>query len=191
MHDSFLAFSCCAESCNFYYQLCFLHRNMIAWSSFTAQNLERGFLQFYATGEVSVMFDKPIFAAGVASAASANQSCSQAIDVTYSASTTNIMFSIELCDKAKGPCNNPCPDILAPQAMGYSSTAAGTTLDININMQAVSTALAVNLGMIGLNNLIRIPGDTARLELLEDMVSAKTISLITENRTSSYFGKLI
>lgn len=44
--------------------------NMIAWSSFTAQNLERGFLQFYATGSASVTFDKPIGAYGVASAAS-------------------------------------------------------------------------------------------------------------------------
>ena len=72
---------------------------MIAWSSFTAQNLDRGFLQFYATGEVSVMFDKPIIAAGVASNASAHKECKQAMSIEYSAATKNLDISISMRDE--------------------------------------------------------------------------------------------
>lgn len=43
---------------------------MVAWASFKAQNTERGLLQFYATGLSEVIYNKPIIATGVASAAS-------------------------------------------------------------------------------------------------------------------------
>jgi hypothetical protein len=164
--------------------------NMIAWSSFTAQNLERGFLQFYATGSTSVVFDKPIAAYGLASAASQAQECNQRMDVKYSAATTNLDVTINLCDSDDGCPDNPCPDVLAPQAMGYDIySSSSTTLDLSVNMQAVSTALAVNLGMTKLNHLVMVPGDNARLSLLAGMVEQGAIDAWTANHTSSYYGK--
>lgn len=163
---------------------------MIAWSAFTAQNLDRGFLQFYATGTANVMFDKPIMNAGVASAASQTAECAQAMDVSYSATDASLDVSIALCDKPEGECNNPCPSILAPQAMGYDPfSSQETTLDLRLSMQAVATALAVNLGMITLNHLVMIPGDNDRLTLLDEMVSQGAIDAWTANHTSSYYGQ--
>lgn len=163
---------------------------MIAWSAFTAQNLDRGFLQFYATGSANIMFDKPIVNAGVASAASQKKQCAQAMDLSYSATDSYLDVSIGLCDSPDGLCDNPCPDILAPQAMGYDPfLSQENTLDLRISMQAVATALAVNLGMITLNHLVMVPGDNARITLLDEMVRQGAIDAWTANHTSSYFGK--
>lgn len=167
-----------------------LSRNMIAWSSFTAQNLDRGFLQFYSTGQANIMFDKPIVNSGVASAASQTKQCNQAMSISYSPATSNLDVSITLCEDADGGCDNPCPGVLAPQAMGYDLfNTEETYLDLSINMQAVSTALAVNLGMVPLNHLTMVPGDNARITLLDDMVSQGAIDTATASRTSSYFGE--
>ena len=163
---------------------------MIAWSSFTAQNLDRGFLQFYSTGQANIMFDKPIVNSGVASAASQTQECNQPMSVSYSSATTNLEMSIKLCDDAEGGCDNPCPGVLAPQAMGYDLfNSEETNLDLTINLQAVSTALAVNMGMVPLNHLVMVPGDNSRLTLLDTMVSQGAIDAATASRTSSYFGE--
>jgi hypothetical protein len=163
---------------------------MIAWSSFTAQNLDRGFLQFYATGQTAIIFDKPITNFGVASAVSQTAQCKQRMDLTYSPATSNLDVSVELCSDDDGMCDNPCPGILAPQAMGYDPlTNQGQSLDITLNMQAVSTALAVNLGMVALNHLVMVPGDNARITLLDTMVSQGSIDALTANHTTSYFGK--
>ena len=164
---------------------------MIAWSSFTAQNLDRGFLQFYSTGQANLIFDKPIVNSGVASAASQTAKCPQAISTSYSRATSNIDVSIQLCDDPEGGCDNPCPGVLAPQAMGYDLfNSDESNLELTINMQAVSTALAVNLGMVPLNHLTMVPGDNARITLLDTMVSQGSIDAATASRTSSYFGML-
>lgn len=163
---------------------------MIAWSSFTAQNLDRGFLQFYSTGQANIMFDKPIVNSGVASAASQSAQCNQAMRMSYSRATSNLDMSIELCDDPEGGCDNPCPGVLAPQAMGYDLfNSEESYLDLTINMQAVSTALAVNLGMVPLNHLTMVPGDNARITLLDTMVSQGSIDAATASRTTSYFGE--
>lgn len=113
------------------------------------------------------------------------------MDVTYSASTTKLSVTIGLCDDDDCP-TNPCPGILAPQAMGYDiyTPGSGSDLELSISMQAVSTALAVNLGMTKLNHLVMIPGDNDRNTLLSTMVSSGAIDAKTANHTSSYFGTL-
>lgn len=163
---------------------------MVAWTSFTAQNLDRGFLQFYATGEANLMFDKPITNSGFASAESSTKECSQTTTLSYSGATSNLDITIDLCDEADVPCANPCPNILAPQGMGYDSlNSLDNFMQITVNMQAVSTALAVNLGMVSLNHLVMIPGDNNRITLLNDMVEQGYLHPSIANHTSSYFGK--
>jgi hypothetical protein len=79
--------------------------------------------------------------------------------------------------------------IQQPQAMGYNTlTSLSSDLTISINMQAVTTALAVNMGMIPLNHLVNVPGDNNRLILLNDMVNAKSITPLQSNHTSTYYG---
>lgn len=136
------------------------------------------------------MFDKPILNSGVASAASQTAQCNQAMSVSYSSATTNLDVSIKLCDDPEGQCDNPCPGVLAPQAMGYDLfNSEETYMDLSINLQAVSTALAVNMGMVPLNHLVMVPGDNSRISLLDTMVSQGAIDTATASRTSSYFGK--
>jgi hypothetical protein len=163
--------------------------NMVAWSSFTAQNLDRGFLQFYSTGLVSVMLDKPIVASGVASAASQTAQCNQRMDTSYSSATSILDVSIALCDSDDGCPDNPCPDILAPQAMGYDVYNSDEyQMNLAISMQSVYTALAVNLGMISLNHLVMVPGDNDRITLFDAMVTEGAVDATVANHTTSYFG---
>lgn len=165
---------------------------MVAWSSFTAQNLDQGFLQFYATGEASIMYDKPIVNSGFASAQSSTAECKQTLTMSYNAASSNLDMSIALCDADSVPCKNPCPNILSPQGMGYDSlNSLDNYMDISLNMQAISTALAVNLGMIPLNHLVMIPGDNNRISLFDEMMQQGMMSASIANHTSSYFGKLV
>jgi hypothetical protein len=74
--------------------------------------------------------------------------------------------------------------------MGYNSQLSGSTdLTVSVNLQAVTTALAVNMGMIPLNHLINVPGDNDRLNLLKEMVNNHSITPLQSNHTSTYFGK--
>jgi hypothetical protein len=74
--------------------------------------------------------------------------------------------------------------------MGYNTqTSSSTELTLSISMQSVTTALAVNMGMIPLNHLVNVPGDNDRLNLLSDMVSAQSITPLQSNHTSTYYGK--
>jgi hypothetical protein len=94
-----------------------------------------------------------------------------------------------ICNESEVPCKgNPCPGVLSPQALGYDSYySASTNLEFEINMEAVSVALAVNMGLLKLNALVQIPGDTSRISLLEKMVDAGHISREQANHTSSYY----
>ena len=166
-----------------------VYRNLIAWSSFTAQNTDRGFLQFYASAQASIIFDKPVLNKGFASAVSQSHLCTSAISTSYSPATAYLDVTVALCDK--GHCGNPCPGILAPQAMGYNPlTSLENSMDIKIDMQSVSTALAINMGMTQLNHLVQIPGDSDRLKLLDEMVLQGFLNLSIANHTSSYYGEL-
>lgn len=94
-----------------------------------------------------------------------------------------------ICNESEVPCKgNPCQGILSPQALGYDSYySSSTNLEFQINMEAVSVALAVNMGLLKLNALVQIPGDTSRVSLLNKMVDAGHISLSQANHTSSYY----
>jgi hypothetical protein len=139
------------------------------------------------------MFDKPIVASGVASAVSQEAQCEQKLAVKYNPASSMLEVGINLCDEEGEGCPvNPCPDILAPQAMGYDVyNSQETDLNLAISMQSVYTALAVNLGMITLNHLVMVPGDNDRITLLDEMVQQDAIDVKTANHTSSYFGKFV
>ena len=66
---------------------------------------------------------------------------------TFDPSTAFLTISVGLCENA--PCGvNPCPGILAPQAMGYDTEFSGDNfMNLGINMITFFDALSVNLGM--------------------------------------------
>ena len=130
----------------------------MAWSSFTAQNLDAGFLQFYATGLTGIIYDKQMIQVGYASAASEIAECNLYSTMSYNSESSTVTIQSVLC--GEGPCmNNPCPNITAPQAMGYDYTSTtSNVMSIDVSMEAVTTALAVNMGMITLNHLVMVPG---------------------------------
>jgi hypothetical protein len=92
--------------------------NLIAWSSFSAHNTARGGLQFYASGKASVIYDKPVQNLGFASGYSEEECAAKTVPF-YNPSTSTLTLEVALCEG--GQCANPCPGVLAPQAMGYDS----------------------------------------------------------------------
>lgn len=49
--------------------------NMIVWASFTAINTAKGIFQFFPSGEIDIMFDKPVFDKGYGSPALDHSTC--------------------------------------------------------------------------------------------------------------------
>lgn len=164
--------------------------NMVAWSSFTSINKDSGSFKFYMSGEAGAIFSKTVIAAGFASNASDTSPCTVAISTSVDALAHAMEVDVDLgCTSA--PCqDNPCPNILGPQAMGYDTQAASTTtMSFKIDLASVNVALAVNMGILPIDNLVNYSGDNARVTLLNAMVSAGSISQMTAYNTSSYYGK--
>ena len=70
---------------------------------------------------------------------------------TFDPSNAYMTISVGLCENA--PCSaNPCPGILAPQAMGYDTVFSGDNfMNLGINMITFFDALSVNLGKCCVN----------------------------------------
>ena len=140
---------------------------MVAWSSFSDQYVasDTGSLSFELSGDSGVIFDRPVDGIGFASAVSTNVSgrCSQTTLYSYDALSATLTLTVSLlkdggCSDPLSACvSNPCPGTLAPQAWGYDTVAASTPqLTLDISMSAVTTALAVNMGMRKLSTLIKV-----------------------------------
>lgn len=175
--------------------------NLIAWASFTAINTYSGYLQFYPSGDVGVIFNKQILTAGYASNYSDIATCDQVVTASYQPASrllqvnTNLQSSKEdNCESKSGgviACSNPCPRILAPMGFGYDSfTSVSTTFSYTIDMAAVTTAVAVNMGIKSLDRLVQFPGDNNRISLLKAMLKAGYITEYEKNNTNSYFDNL-
>lgn len=178
--------------------------NLIAWSSFTAVTSASGYIQFYAVGDVGMVYNRPIVTAGYASNVSDTENCIQPITASYVSSNRILSVSTSLqnahpsapnnCEQlASGAldCQNPCPGILAPQAFGYNGqVAVSSQYTWSVDMASVSTAIAVNMGIQQLTSLVNFPGDNNRITLLRDMHSNGYISEYTKNATSSYYESL-
>lgn len=164
--------------------------NMIAWSSFTSLNSDAGNLKFTLSGNAGIIFDKPIVGVGVASNNSDLRPCDSSIIISNNPVTRRVSVRIDLgCNNP--PCQlNPCPGILSPQAMGYDTmSATSSSLDFSLDIATISTALAVNMGILPLTNLVEYKGDNSRLTLLENMVREGFLSSETAANTSSYYGE--
>jgi hypothetical protein len=173
--------------------------NMVAWSSYVATYTSQssGSLTFYSTGKAGVIYDRPVTAIGYGSAASRNNTCTdQYSTYSYNSLTGTITITTDL--KRDGYCSsppceaNPCPGILSPQAMGYDIYLSTTTeMTWKINMQAVTTALAVNMGLRNLSSLQNVVADADRIALFSSMQSSGYLDAATAGNTSTYYGMVL
>lgn len=188
--------------------------NLIAWASFTQVDKSSGIVQLYTAADIGVMFNKPIVSAGYASRASDSNhehnglssitNCNPDIITSYSLSSRILTVNTDLNtanNKSSQYCSlnsensltclNPCPGILAPQAMGYNLIEAeSSVMTWSIDMAAVVTAIAVNMGIVPLRNLQKFPNDFSRLALFNAMLRNGSIDESIVNRTSSYYETL-
>eukprot|EP01038_Epipyxis_sp_PR26KG_P009688 gene9688-13041_t len=160
--------------------------NLVALSSFSAQNTDQGLLQFFSSGSANIIFNKQYI--GVAYASAKEQCQNVSSSVVYNSATSYVSIDTELCDNPGG-CGNisPCPSTISSVAMGYDTSSSLSSMTIRLNMQAITTALAVNMRMTPLNHLVEIPNDNARVALLNQMVKLGQLTNDQANRTSSYY----
>jgi hypothetical protein len=162
--------------------------NIIAWASYTY--IATGF-QFFTSANIGKMFNKPLAAAGLNGQAG---TCNIPVSPTYqlSSRTVSIEFDMDTgknCDYDTG-CTNPCPNVLSPQGMGYDpQTASFYGYTVTVDMAAITTAIAVNQGIISVNVLQNFSDDSDRMTLLGQMESKKYISKATYDATFSYYSK--
>lgn len=104
------------------------------------------------------MYDKQYISVGYASAVSSERSCDLESSISFNTESATVFIDTVLCEE--GPCEaNPCEDITSPEAMGYDyRTTTSNSMSLAISLEAVTTALAVNMGMIELNHLVMVPG---------------------------------
>jgi hypothetical protein len=114
----------------------------------------------------------------------------------YSSVTTEYTCPYYADNNQQLKCRNPCPGVLSPLGMGYQATTGDSKASAvrrsskmawTLNLRAVMTALAVNLGMMPLAVLNEVPDDAVRKQLFHGMVSQGYISPAIEAVTSSYF----
>eukprot|EP01035_Chromulina_nebulosa_P018737 gene18737-24502_t len=178
--------------------------NVIALSSYAANDLTRGSLKFYSTADAGIIFDKQIYGANIASS---DVSCNLLYTAAYTASSAQLSLSFDLNfsytnahDKvvyncpytANDGCYNPCSSAMALNSFGYDPNKNSPTLDFTIDMGSVTTAVAVNYGLIDLSDLIEVPGDNARKDLFNRM-NFSAIPILNNNATfniSSYYDVL-
>lgn len=192
--------------------------NMVAWSSYSyyAAGLSTGgIVQFSLSGNVGMIFNKPIITAGYASnytnhvvyyntsqpgvtAANYTYSCKLSIQSVFNSNSRLLSVTQDLdaradtCKRSRSTggynCVNPCPKIMALQAMGYNAlTAQSTSFTWSVDMASVMTAIAVNYGILRLEFLENFENDANRLSLLTKMLNAGLIDRTTFRQTSSYF----
>jgi hypothetical protein len=75
----------------------------------------------------------------------------------------------------------------AQSNQGRAGTVVPTTMSLRFNMRSVTTALAVNLGILKLDSLVNVAADQVRVQMLDTMVQYGYISRLTASSTSSYF----
>jgi len=165
--------------------------NMVAWSAFTALNTDFGSFKFYLAGDAGIIFAKDLIGIGFASNVSDDTPCDQQISTSINPVTRTMTVGVDLgCTNP--PCKtNPCPSVLAPQAMGYDTEyASSSIMSFELDLASINTALAVNMGIQKLSNLVSYPGDNSRLSLLATMVRNGAITASFAANVSSYYEPL-
>ena len=85
----------------------------------------------------------------------------------------------------------PCSGIIYPQMLGTPDPDNDEYTYLEIDMNSVSTALAVNMGIRKVTHLVKVPGDQDRIQLIQNMYRLSRISYAMMKATGSYFDDLL
>jgi len=157
--------------------------SIIAMNSFKYIRREKngGSMEFKLSASPKYTFNKDYPAFGIGNAngvinSNIASSCKLDMSISYDESTATLTLSAQLgngttCfDGTSPPCkviDPKCSSMITPQSLGYDEKNSQTTsLDLDYNMYAVTTAVAVNYGMISLKSLQVKNGDLQRKQLL-------------------------
>ncbi len=137
-----------------------IHWNLILWATFTNTQYIHGggTYAFRLEGDVQTLFNKPKILAGMANKASG--SCE--VDATiarYDLGSQSLVMKIEDYFTTFGTMNGKCSQAFDPTSFGIQNASITPTindLEIQVDMQTVSVALAINMGQIEMSELSRV-----------------------------------
>jgi hypothetical protein len=190
--------------------------NMVVWASYSyvpRSIATSGVLSFSLSGDIEVMFNKPIVTAGYASnytglfvnvtkngtLSNYTYGCSLPVEASFSSKSRllnvqqNLQTATSTCiisSTGGYNCPNPCPGILPLQAVGYNPLSAQSSIFTwSVDMASVMSAIAVNYGILKLDFLEKFDDDANRIQFLQTLLREGKITADTYATTSSYFGK--
>lgn len=173
--------------------------NLIAWVSYTSIFKGFGSLQFSLSGDVGVAFDKFVRLRGFASGSSDYNICHVNIETSFDSGSRTLQVATQInttnnCQKSEFlgyVCHSPCPGIISLRGMGFDPTfAQNTIMKWKLDMATISVAMAVNLGILSVNDLTKIENDDSLQFMLDWMYSKGQINEFIYKNTVSYFGKI-
>ena len=137
-----------------------LHWNLILWATFTdTQYLSNGGRYvFKLEGDVQTLFNKPKILAGMATKSTGYCEI-EATSARYDLGSQSFVLKIEDYFTSSGVENGKCPQAFDPVSFGIQNASITTVindLEIQFDMQAVSVALAINMGQIEMSELSRV-----------------------------------
>jgi hypothetical protein len=145
------------------------------------QTISRGTIEIYPQATADVLFG----AAEIVSAGFSN-SYGRCVNKTtrgyFDRASKSFVLSTELCpngfcDDNQLPEDMYCPNLFQPLQFGYNERKSPSpSLDISIDSRTLTTALAVNLGILSISDLSVVSRDDQFDRLLEALVKRKFLS---------------
>eukprot|EP01035_Chromulina_nebulosa_P017424 gene17424-22976_t len=182
--------------------------NLVSWDSYSAEDRSYGYFRFYSSGDAGITYNKHIY--DIVYGAK-DENCAYFYDWTAAFNpttasldiTVNLNFSFPYepyysCpyDKNTGTsaCYNYCPETFSFKQFGYDPSASSRpvppAIALSLDMNAISTSMAINYNMMTLDHLVNVKNDQNRINLLSQMNSSKYITQDLINSTSSYYDTL-
>ena len=148
---------------------------------------DSGTMIFYSTADPGTIFDKTIFHSG-SFLSSYDGIC---YDLTQSVSYDRLTATVTLDVEIDGNITtvDTCSTKFSASLLGFETRSTMLTMDLNMN--SIMTAVAVNLGIRPLASLIQIKSDSERITLLRNMRDLGRIGNDVLEGTSSYYDELL
>lgn len=169
--------------------------NMIAWASFSFVTRNSiGVHTFYTQGNVAIIFAEKTYYSYFASADNTDGSNPISNNV-FSTATSRLTTTINLdCYDSTSfgyetyICKSACPSLVPLQGFGFDPTAYNSSpeFDSSFDMVSVSTAIAINYGIIPIDVLIPVAFDTKKKTLIKKMIASGYITKDEASRFNAY-----
>lgn len=191
--------------------------NMVMWGSFaiTVNSPKGGTMKFYANADSDVIFGEN---GDIVSAGFGNKFglCQPAQDTTavFDAGSKSFIISRQVCNdppcsyqssdycvgqnddgNSQGPndddANIPQKNILHPSQFGYVfDKTQNKNFEIQIDARSLTTALAVNLGLLSVNDLVQVREDDQIQRFKEQLIAKKILPKDKADNLFSFYDPL-